>query len=349
MAERSFSERDFYLAEFRGRTLGLVLAGVDEAGLAQLDPVLVDLRANETGVVLISGERSLLEKASGGRVVARDEPRWVAGIWRALRAGGTAGLLLDPGAELAPASREIALRLRLAKLLWIDPAGPLRDDEGGRISFVTLAGLAEFGRGAPARGREALLAEVGRMLEGGIPSVSICRPEDLAEELFTYAGSGSFFARESYTDVRPLAIDEFDTAHDLIQRGVDEGYLVPRAPEEEEEILAGAFGVFVEGRFLAGIGALHRHPGGAGEIASLYTLTRFAGEGVGGHLIRFALARAREQDFDYVFACTTSDRVVAFFERNGFRRVGADEIPEEKWQSYDADRRRRLHCLRRDL
>ena len=47
--------------------------------------------------------------------------------------------------------------------------------------------------------------------------------------------------------------------------------------------------------------------------------------------------------------CTTSERVVAFFEANGFREVGPDEIPEAKWKGYDPERRDRLRCLRRDL
>jgi len=68
---------------------------------------------------------------------------------------------------------------------------------------------------------------------------------------------------------------------------VDEGYLAPRPPEDVERVLASGFGAFVEGRHLAGIGALLVYPGRkVGEVASLYTLTRFLGEGVGHNLVR---------------------------------------------------------------
>ena len=90
-------------------------------------------------------------------------------------------------------------------------------------------------------------------------------------------------------------------------------------------------------------------PEAAGEIGSLYTLTRFLGEGVGGHLVSFALECAAEAGFGYVFACTTSARVQRFFERHGFRCVEGDEIPAAKWQGYPAERRSRVRCLRRDL
>ena len=62
-----------------------------------------------------------------------------------------------------------------------------------------------------------------------------------------------------------------------------------------------------------------------------------------------ALARARSFGCDYVFACTISDRVAGFFERNGFRRVDRHEIPAEKWRDYDPERRAALRCLRCDL
>ncbi|HZO10113.1 MAG TPA: GNAT family N-acetyltransferase, partial [Myxococcota bacterium] len=145
-----------------------------------------------------------------------------------------------------------------------------------------------------------------------------------------------------------LGLDDYDAANDLIARGVAEGFLAPRAPEEVEDVLGHGFGAFVEGRQLAGIGALLAS-GEAGEVASLYTLTRYIGGGIGGHLIRFALERAEQAGLRFAFACTTSERVVAFFEANGFREVSPGQVPEAKWQGYDPDRRERVRCLRRDL
>jgi N-acetylglutamate synthase-like GNAT family acetyltransferase len=145
-------------------------------------------------------------------------------------------------------------------------------------------------------------------------------------------------------------LDDFDAASDLIARGVEEGYLAPRTPEEIDHVLGHAYGLFVEGRFLAGIGSLLPADGGrAGEIASLYTLTRFLGEGVGGSLISHVLDRGKRDGFSYLFACTTSERVERFFERHGFRRVSPDEIPSEKWQGYPTERRASVRCLRCDV
>ena len=193
--------------------------------------------------------------------------------------------------------------------------------------------------------RLALLREIEMALSAGVGAVNLSTLEGLADELFTYAGSGTLFTRERYVIVRRLGLDDYDAAAGLIARGVAEGYLVPRTPEEIERIFVSGFGAFVEGRHLAGIGALLEHPAaGAAEISSLYTLTRFLGEGVGAHLVTHALAQAEQRGLERVFACTTQERVGAFFERMGFTPADPSELPASRWEGYDPDRRARLRC-----
>ena len=349
----SFTEKDFYLREFRGRHLAIAVPAAELRAPAPLHGVLGELTANGTRVVLISTERSAVEPLSGGHVLSAALPRLEAGVWRSLRGNPVVGLVVGGSLAFAPACRDVALRLRCSKLVWIDRDGGLLRAPGDRLSFVHLDELRKLltSGGTPlSQRRLALLREVESMLEVGLPAVNVCTLDGLAEELFTYGGSGTLFTRERYVIVRPLGLDDFDAANDLIARGVDEGYLAPRTPEEIEEILASGFGAFVEDRHLAGIGALLIEPvGRAGEIASLYTLTRFLGEGVGTHLVAFAVELGRRQKLAYVFACTTSPRVCAFFERNGFRPASPDELPPSKWRGYDPERRARVSCYRRDL
>jgi amino-acid N-acetyltransferase len=349
----AFTEKDFYLREFRGRHLAIAVPAADLRAPAPLRRVLSELTGNGTRVVLISTERSAVEPLSQGHVLSSATPRLEAVVWRSLRESSVLGLVVGGSLAFAPACRDVALHLRCSKLVWIDRDGGLLRAPGDRLSFVHLnelrALLASGGTPLSQR-RLALLREVELMLDLGLPAVNVCTLEGLAEELFTYGGSGTLFTRERYVIVRPLGLDDFDAANDLIARGVDEGYLAPRTPEEVEEVLASGFGAFVEDRHLAGIGALLIEPlARAGEIASLYTLTRFLGEGVGTHLVAFAVELGRRQKLDYVFACTTSPRVSAFFERNAFRPVVPDDLPPSKWRGYDAERRARVSCYRRDL
>lgn len=356
-----FSEKDFYLGEFRGRSMAIALAQVDPSALGLLSEVLAELAANGTRVALLSPDRALLEKLVADAVVVRNrdadgrvDSLWVTALWRRLRSGSTAGLLISGDVSFAAGCRDVVQQLQLAKLVWIDPLGGLGQPGGERLSYVDLAELgkimASMERERESSERVALLREFQAMVSGGLPAVNVCSLEGLSQELFTYAGSGTLFTRERYTTVRRLSLDEFDAANHLVQRGVEEGYLAPRTQDEIDEVLTHAFGVFIEGRYLAGIGALiPSRDGSAVEVASLYTLTRFLGEGVGAHLMRFALEWASELGVDYAFACTTSDRVVAFFERHGFRLVGREEVLAEKWRAYSPQRLSAVQCLRREV
>jgi amino-acid N-acetyltransferase len=350
---QSFSEQGFYLDEFRGRALAIAASAPALEPLESVRSVLAQLADNHTRVVLLSDDPSILESLSDATALPAARDRLETAVWRHFASSPRAGLLVSAGDRFVAACHEIALRLGLSKLVWIDPDGGLSRGDGRRDSFIDLEELRGMLRDGtchePAQ-RVALLSEIERALADGLPAVNLCSAGGLGDELFTYAGSGTLFTRERYIRVRRLTLDDFDAANDLVARGVSEGYLAPRAPEEVERVLASGFGAFVEGRHLAGIGALLAHESdSAGEIASLYTLTRFLGEGVGGHLVGFGVESARERGCRYVFACTTSERVVEFFAREGFVRVAADAIPQEKWKGYDPERRARAVCLRRDL
>ncbi len=356
-----FSEKEFYLAEFRGRTLAVAFSG----SIAQLDleaekklrEVFDDLESSGVRVILLAGDPEWLVRFSDASplVVAQDD--WTGDLWQCLRECSRVSIQVpDRAADLPALCRSVCLRLRLAKLVWLGPEGVLEDELGRRISLLDLAGLRALLSGESSAiavvdsSRKRLLEGIEAMIAGGLPSVSACRTEGFADELFTYEGSGTFYSRERYTEVRALALDEFDAAAHLIGRGVSEGFLLSRGEDELRHILSNALGAFIEGRYLAGIGALLPDESArASEIASLYTLTRFVGEGVGRHLVRDAIERTREREHEYLYACTTSPRVEAFFERNGFRVVTPGDIPQEKWRNYSAERMRLVRVLRHDL
>ena len=88
-------------------------------------------------------------------------------------------------------------------------------------------------------------------------------------------------------------------------------------------------------------GAVVRIPGPGVALAG----TRFVGEGVGGHLLRFATDRARGAGLGAIFACTTSTPVEKFFLRHGFSAVEPGALPASKWHDYPESRRTALRCL----
>ncbi len=351
-AERpeGFSEKAFYLNEFRGRTLAIAASEADLRAPAALESVLKELEGNRTRVVLLSASAEAAAGVLDTAVLHGDASPLEGAVWRALRASSRVGVELAVADGFAKAACDVARRLGVLKLVWIDARGPLVGASGEPLSFVHLEELRALLRDGRAGERAPLLRDFEAAIEAGLRAVNLCALDALADDLFTYAGAGTLFTRERYLELRRLSIDDFDAADDLVARGVGEGYLAARTPAEVEEVLSNGFGAFVEGVHLAGIGALlHHEADRAGEIVSLYTLTRFLREGVGAHLVDFALGRAADLGCRYVFACTTSDRVVRFFERMGFAPVGPEDVPREKWLHYDAERRERVRCLRREI
>jgi N-acetylglutamate synthase-like GNAT family acetyltransferase len=345
----AFSEKGFYLQEFRGRTLALCASPADLRADGPLGEVIRELASAGIRAVVISADGGALQRLGVRVVVPEGSARLAGDVWRALGESHAVGVEVGAGPGFAADCRSVGARLGVTKLVFLQAEGGLVDDAGERISFVDLEELERRIHDA-SQPRGALMREIHAMLdEAEIAAVNLCSVDGLADELFSYAGSGTLFTPKRYLDVRRLGVDDYDAARDLIARGVDEGYLAARSSRELDRVLAGGFGAFVEGRHLAGIGALLEFSGGAeGEIASLYTLTRFLGEGVGAHLVSHAVTRANQRGLERVFACTTQERVGQFFERNGFSPVALDALPKIRWEGYDEERRTRVRCYQRD-
>ncbi len=348
---RAFSERAFYQREFRARTLAVASLRADDfrhPGLAQGLDVLHDGGGR---AVVVGPDEEALDAHTGGATWAIDDDGLEGALWRALGKASPVGVVA-PAQGFDASLRGLAAGLRFFKVVRLDAGGGLRSKREGRHSFVhreeLRAWIAGGGEGLARDDRLPLWREVVALLDAGVPAVNVCDAAGLTDELFTYAGVGTLFTSERYVGVRALTIDDYAAAADLIARGMEEGYLAPRSDAEIDRMLGSGFGAFVEGRYLAGIGALLRW-GDTGEISSLYTLTRFLGEGVGQHLVAHAVQRAAELGLGSIFACTTSERVASFFTRQGFVEADPAELPPEKWSGYDPARRAKLRCLRREI
>jgi N-acetylglutamate synthase-like GNAT family acetyltransferase len=344
-----FSEREFYRQEFRGRTMGITVPDLASSQNPTLHDVLEELVLNGTRVILVAGPqvpRAFVPYTE----VPLDTPRLEGAVWRALQQ--RPGVVVRTDGDLAKAALHTAVHLGLFKLVRISSIAGVRDETGRRRSFADLAELEQL-LASTLRAddpQRPLLREVEGLLRAGVPCVNICQIEGLGDELFSYSGSGTLFTRERYVNVRRFGIEDYDGAADLIARGTADGYLAPRSEAQIDALLADGFGAFAGGQHLAGIGALRVAPGAkAGEVASLYTLTRFAGGGVGSHLVTFAIDEARALGLQFAYACTTFERVGEFFCAQGFQAVGPDAVPEEKWRGYDEARRARVMCFRYDL
>src|SRR5262245_47348797 len=277
-------------------------------------------------------------------------------LWSRLRGTGLCVLVVTGFTSFPRHPIDLAVALRVPKVVLVDPRGGLELD-GMRLSFVDenvletvlQPGQAEWSGLGDRRG---LLVAVREALESGVEQVNLCPPDGVADELFTYAGSGTLFTEGDYTRVGPLALDEFEQAERLLERGHREGALKVRSPDEVAQVLGAGFGVTVCGRHLAGVAALLTAPYAterAGEIVGLYTINRFKGEGLGDRLVGRLVEEAATCVLDYVCAYTGDEHAQQVFERQGFVRVAHDRVPSRKWVGYDPRRRQRVAAFRLEV
>jgi N-acetylglutamate synthase-like GNAT family acetyltransferase len=257
---------------------------------------------------------------------------------------------------LLTCAQRIATRLKVYKLVILDPIGGI-DTGGSRISFMNGPVLAELLRQGEAEWtglghRRFLLETIHETLEGGVVSVSLCPIAGLARELFTYEGCGTFFTLMDYCRVEQLGIDDFHEVETLLERGEREGYLKARSLREIDHLLLHGYGARLGAApgELAGFCALLPYiEENAGEIAGLYTITRFQGEGIGSRLVAHVIEEGRKRGFAYLFAVTTQEGAQRLFERHGFRRVAPQEVAAAKWRGYDPERKKHIAVCRHEL
>ncbi len=346
------AERAFFLEEFRQRTLLIAVAGGEvptEASVDDLVTLVKVLRANESRVVLMAtggdslGPAALAERFGVDVRPMPNDPDELAELWIDLTGEGLVVVRVD--ASVVDAGADLATRLRAEKLLLTDPRGgwglPPR-------SFADLSDLEVV-----PEGREAVALAVRAALGGGVSSVNLCRLGELDAELFTFDGAGTLFTRDAYVRVSPLTIDDFPVVEELVSRGVQEGFLRPRPRAEVVRVAFGGLGARVaHSGHVAGIGSLETaryDDDKVGEVACLYTVNRFSGEGAGGQLLEGLVASAMDRGLEAVFACTVSERAAAFFERHGFYDVPREHVPAAKWVGYDPQRMARVRVLWLDL
>ncbi len=372
----STAEQDFYLKEFRGKSLLLALRAKDITAARDRDVVhgvLGTLVLNETRVILlVETSDSTPERRAVAAVCAHlaqalnrvpapvpliletDEDHRCLSILETLR---TAPIFIglwpaQAGVAALQSAQQLANRLTVYKLVILDPQGGLTAS-GAPLSFLNsahLEALRSQGRPGEIPHPRHLQLETARLaLEGGVASVSLCVPANLAKELFTYEGCGTFFTPTDYCQVERLALDDFPETERLIAQGEHEGTLKKRTSVEVSRLLLHGYGARLgKERDLVGLCALLPYAAdNAGEVAGLYTLRRFHGEGIGSRLVGTVITEGQARGLTYLFACTNQEGARRLFERFAFRQVTPDAVPAAKWRAYAPERKRAVRVYKR--
>ncbi|ABK45425.1 GCN5-related N-acetyltransferase [Magnetococcus marinus MC-1] len=359
----AFSERSFFLTSLQQQVVVLVLLdSLEPSAWQQLDASMQRLQQSGVRLLLLAAEPLCAEPGALGCIElgrkVEGEP-WLGyaawptlqKLWQGVLSRVVGVLDQQPLREMQQVT-DFLSPLRPNRVLLLRRDGGIKDPQGGWINFISLAQLAEISCQPPVS-QQPVLSAIGQLLQKGVRSVSLCKPENLERELLTYEGAGTYFSIDHYCRVERLRLDHFSEVESMIHRGEKEGFLMRRPQHHLYTLLSEGWGAFVGGSSrLAGVVGVLTEPYAetfAGEIISIYTLTRYKGNGVGARLLQTVAEHAADKSLHYLFAATQSERVAEFFLRSGYREVELHELPPAKWQGYDPARKATAFALRLDL
>jgi amino-acid N-acetyltransferase len=260
---------------------------------------------------------------------------------------------------------ELAIGLKARKLffltegeLFASGGGALRGEGvatrtdaacGDSLSRLTVQAaervLAEEGGGLGHAERDMLAHSVTacrsgvervHFLDGGQEGVVL-------KEVFSTLGSGTMVHADPFENIRPMLEEDIPDVLRIMEPLIQQGNLVRRTEEELQRRRAD-FAVFETDGTLRGCGALHRYGSARAEIAALAVDESYKHLGIGQRMVGYLIEEARRQRLEGVFVLTT--RTSDWFLSLGFSPATVEELPEERRETYDVDRKSRIYAMR---
>ncbi|MDP3621190.1 MAG: amino-acid N-acetyltransferase [Polynucleobacter sp.] len=234
-----------------------------------------------------------------------------------------------------------AAALKADKILFLSPYSGLVDEEGDLMTELTLAQMQSYIANHPElpAGQKTLLNLSGRAIKAGVSRVHFLpcnRDGALLEELFTHDGIGMMLASSGIENLREANQDDVGGILQLTMPLEEEGILAARGQDVIERDID-RFSVIEHDRVLFGCAALFPFPNGVGELACLVVNPDVQGSGDGERLLKRIEARAKKEGIKKLFVLTT--RTEHWFLKRGFMRASVDDLPEERKQIYNWDRK----------
>jgi amino-acid N-acetyltransferase len=234
-----------------------------------------------------------------------------------------------------------AAALKADKLIFLSPYTGLKDDEGELITELSLPQLQDYMAQHPKLDVDMknLLNISSRAIRAGVSRVHFlpCNQDGaLLEELFTHDGIGMMLASSDIENLREANQDDVGGILQLTSPLEEDGILAARGQDVIERDIQ-RFSVIEHDRVLFGCAALFPFPNGIGELACLAVNSDAQGAGDGERLLKRIEMRARREGIKKLFVLTT--RTEHWFLKRGFKRANVDDLPEERKQIYNWDRK----------
>ncbi|MEY2631521.1 MAG: hypothetical protein RIR00_175 [Pseudomonadota bacterium] len=239
----------------------------------------------------------------------------------------------------------VAVALKADKLVFLTDSRGVTDAQGELLDELT----ADAAETLLQQGGDSLSTDLKRYLPcavrgsragvGRVHLIGYAQDGALLQELFTHDGIGTVVSRESLERIRDARPDDIGALVALIEPLEADGTLVHR-PRELLEREIEHFSIVEHDGLIVGCAALYRYDAGVAELACLAVDPAQREWGYGEQLLKRIETRARAAGVRQLFVLTT--RTEHWFVERGFRLSSLDDLPEQKRQMYNFQRRSKV-------
>ncbi|MDY0011610.1 MAG: amino-acid N-acetyltransferase [Rhodocyclaceae bacterium] len=239
----------------------------------------------------------------------------------------------------------VAVALKAEKLVYLCDAPGLLDRHGALIDAITADAaerMLKAGEGLTEDLDLYLPCAIRAVRQGVARTHLIDRDKDggLLLEFFTHQGVGTVVAKDALYRLRDASVEDVGALVSLISPLEADGTLVRRGRELLEQEID-RFSVVEHDGVLVGCAALYPFSEeNAGELACLAVMPEYRRAGLGDQLMRRIEGRAQRQGLGRLFVLTT--RTAQWFRERGFKEAGPEELPSQKRELYNYQRRSKV-------
>ena len=172
--------------------------------------------------------------------------------------------------------------------------------------------------------------------------ISGTREGSLLKEVFSSGGGGTMIYRNRYAHIRGAKAGDVPEIMQLLDGYVQKGNLVPRTQAQVMDTIQN-YCIYEVDKAVYGCGAIYRLDDTSGEIGAIAVHEAYKSRGGGSGLMEHLIRQGRDQGYSRLFLMTT--RAADWFYGFGFLPATPEDLPEERWKSYNRSRNSRVLML----
>ncbi len=244
---------------------------------------------------------------------------------------------------------QAAITLGAEKLIFLGTDAGLNDAKGTLLKSINLSQAQQMLEEIIEPALFGALQGAYQACLSGVPRCHLISYSDdgaLLGELFTRDGVGTLVLQHGEEVIRQASIDDITGILDLISPLEEQGVLVKRSRELLETEISRFYVIaHPEGMLIACAALYPFNDGKAAELACVVTHPDFHNQGLATRLLEHLQNKAKnELELEALFVLTT--QAAHWFQENGFVATNLAQLPQEKAELYNYQRKSKIFYKR---